>query len=834
MLVRSRSADAERGRSVRLGRLTCGFFLLLFAFYALSGPGHSTSLDGSLMMLSARNLIRSGTTSVPAVRELTMKGPDGLEYAKFGPGMVLAHLPVLWITAHLEQLRPLVNGHPVKSIDRDAFYAPFTNAALVAATVCGIALCGMALGFPLRVCFMIAALMAVGSPLWVYARIDSTEALQGACLLGATYLLLRDRQHLPAANILAAGALLAVAVATKALNLIVVPWFVLFVAWRAPGERLRAAICLAGPLAIGAVMLAVFNVARFGAVLETGYELTPRLFGHPFLDGAATQLFSMGHGLLLFCPAFVLLPLAARECARRFPAETVLVAGVFTTYLVVSSKWWAYWGMNWGPRFLIPMVPLLALGLLPLAVRGRATKIALGAAFSLGMVVQGIAVTTSYWDQVMPVWMRLAPPRLTDRGDDPRMEDIGLWNHLVHRSEIVPLRVGLWLLQNTSCKDARRPEPELSTPPWSAEFPWIDPQSDPRLLGELLGLGLWAVPECWRLNYAPLWSPQKRVPIPSNPRLAWALLGIAVLGVGFLVTSRTSRSLQPDRDSLREARRDGEASALRIPEIIRQLRRGIPAQRYTREYFLSDQCDGFHEFQEHRGLSYVKQRFVERLGAVAGERVLEIGCGRGEVLLACSEREARTFGIDYARDAIGLTHETCNGRAILAQADATALPFRRQSFHKVFLGDVLEHLTKRQADAMLSEVYRVLEPRGQLLLHTSPNVYFMHFVLPALIPVLALLGRGSVARTLLRQYRASWEYHAREYSEGRLRRLFRVSPFDHVTVQADRDVLRGGRSAYTASLHSSALVRVAAALVSRPPLLWIFGNDLWVVADKKG
>ena len=134
---------------------------------------------------------------------------------------------------------------------------------------------------------------------------------------------------------------------------------------------------------------------------------------------------------------------------------------------------------------------------------------------------------------------------------------------------------------------------------------------------------------------------------------------------------------------------------------------------------------------------------------------------------------------------------------------------------------------------MLSEVYRVLEPGGQLLLHTSPNVYFMHGVLPALIPLFAILGRRSLARTLLRQYRASWEYHAREYTEGRLRRLFRASRFDRVEVRADRDVLRGGRSDYTASLHSSPLVRAVAAVAARPPLIWIFGNDLWAVAGKR-
>ncbi len=272
---------------------------------------------------------------------------------------------------------------------------------------------------------------------------------------------------------------------------------------------------------------------------------------------------------------------------------------------------------------------------------------------------------------------------------------------------------------------------------------------------------------------------------------------------------------------------------MRIAEIVRQLRRGIPAERYTRDYFLSEQCDGFHEFQEHHGLSYVKQRLVERIAAIAGERVLEIGCGRGEVLLACTERQARTFGVDYARDAIVLTRETCDGRARLAQADATALPFGPGSFRKVFLGDVLEHLTRRQADAMLSEVYRVLEPGGRLVLHTSPNVYFMHLVLPGLIPALVLVGRRALARRLLRQYEASWGFHAREYSEGRLRRLFRTSLFDHVTVHVDRDVLRGGRSEYTASLQSSALVRAIAFLAARPPLLWVFGNDLWVVADKR-
>jgi hypothetical protein len=248
---------------------------------------------------------------------------------------------------------------------------------------------------------------------------------------------------------------------------------------------------------------------------------------------------------VLFCPAFLLLPLAARACARRLPAESALVAAVFMTFLLAFSKWWAYWGMNWGPRFLVPTLPLLALGLLPLAEPKSRARGLLLVLLVLGIAVQAVAVTTSYWGQVMPVWMRLAPPQEIDRGSDPRMKDIGLWNYLVHRPEVAPLRVGIWWLRNASCRVAAEPTPELATPPWAPEHPWIDPQHDPELLGELRGLDLWAVPQCLRLHYSPLWSPQRRSPIPGNRGLFWILLGTGGVGVGLIAWTLFATSLQP-------------------------------------------------------------------------------------------------------------------------------------------------------------------------------------------------------------------------------------------------------------------------------------------------
>jgi len=504
---------------------------MLFAFYALTAPGYSISGDGSFLLLSARNMLRSGSTSVPPIpgTELSRRqGLDGREYAKFAPGLALAHLPMLAVVRHFAPLQPTVGGRPVSSLERDAFFAPFTNAWLMAVAVCGIVLCATALGFSLRGSLLLAASVGLASPLWLYARIDSTEALQSAALIGATYFLLRGRSAISASDALAAGLLLGVAVTAKLLNVIVLPWFILFAGWRAWRPAGLVLACLLAPVLFVLGGLAFFNLSRFGSLSGTGYELIEGAFDHPLLDGAWVQLFSCGHGLLVFCPVLALLPFTAPEFARRFPAESALVAAVFVSLLVVYSKWWAYWGMSWGPRFLVPALPLIALMLLPAVESGGWSRGALVAASLAGIAVQTIAVTTSYWGQVVPVWQRLAVGRVAAAENDPGKVGLRVWNELVHMRPVSPLRVGLWWLENTSCEDGGS-TPELTPAPWAGEIPWRDPEQAPAELAAFRGLDLWAAPECWRSSYTSLWSKQP-APIPSNPRLCWLLLGIGGIG----------------------------------------------------------------------------------------------------------------------------------------------------------------------------------------------------------------------------------------------------------------------------------------------------------------
>ncbi len=153
-------------------------------------------------------------------------------------------------------------------------------------------------------------------------------------------------------------------VLTKIVNLVFAPLALLPLllgAWPPSRERLRtwaaAAAGAAGPL--GAML--AFEVVRFGKPFSSysrGQE-----FSHSLLDGSWRLLVGPNKGLLLYFPLGIL-ALAGLVLLVRRPRERgaalatlALVAGLLGLY----ARWWAWDGCSgWGPRFLVPAVPLLA------------------------------------------------------------------------------------------------------------------------------------------------------------------------------------------------------------------------------------------------------------------------------------------------------------------------------------------------------------------------------------------------------------------------------------------------------------------------------------------
>jgi len=109
-------------------------------------------------------------------------------------------------------------------------------------------------------------------------------------------------------------------------------------------------------------------------------------------------------------------------------------------------------------------------------------------------------------------------------------------------------------------------------------------------------------------------------------------------------------------------------------------------------------------------------------------RVLDAGCGNGNLLLRALEKEKcrekikraalQIIGMDFSRNMLGRAalRAQSDDRAGFLQGSVTSLPFQDQSFDRVVSSGVLTCLPNSQAAACaLQEFYRVLKPEGFLV-----------------------------------------------------------------------------------------------------------------------
>ena len=96
------------------------------------------------------------------------------------------------------------------------------------------------------------------------------------------------------------------------------------------------------------------------------------------------------------------------------------------------------------------------------------------------------------------------------------------------------------------------------------------------------------------------------------------------------------------------------------------------------------------------------------------DRVVDLGCGSGRVLVWNGTRGAHLTGIDVSAHFAVEARETVD----LIVGDLRRLPLADRAFNKAFTLDVLEHLSRDALVTMLGETARVLEPGGKLFVYT--------------------------------------------------------------------------------------------------------------------
>ncbi|MBN1200269.1 MAG: hypothetical protein JXJ20_00300 [Anaerolineae bacterium] len=361
-----------------------GVFLLFVCLYALSlGRGFYSS-DGEVMFKTTAALVERSTLALdfdPGLPQI-VAGQGGRSFSKYDPGLPLVGVP-FYVTG--DWIGRVNNAHRYRLAVTCYLLVPVLAAA---GSLAALAALARAL-FGVRRAAGVVLEAGLATLLWPYARVLYAETLLACALTGAVVLIM---QGWP----LAAGVVFGIGVLTRAALAIYALPLALLIAWTTPGRDWRAVLprlfwFAVGMMPFGAALLA-HNVYRFGDPLQTGYA--GEGFTTPVWEGVIGLLVSPGKSVFLYAPPLALSAALWPRFRRAYPALGGFLTAAWGVALVFLGAWWAWHGgWCWGPRLLVPLIPLscLPLGVLPDRCAWRRAAVGV---IALGIGVQLLGVLT--------------------------------------------------------------------------------------------------------------------------------------------------------------------------------------------------------------------------------------------------------------------------------------------------------------------------------------------------------------------------------------------------------------------------------------------------------
>ena len=210
------------------------------------------------------------------------------------------------------------------------------------------------------------------TPAFAYAGAFYGHQLSAACLFGAFYLVFVGKKPQSTGALLAIGFLLGYSVVSEYPSILVVGVLFLYTLYRLSDRRRIGWVIIPGALVAAGWM--TYNTAVFGSPFELGYSYSELWVAQhhtgfmsltaPYWDaiwgitfGLFRGLFVLSPLLLLAVPGFVLW----HRSGEHRPEFWVALGSVLVMFLFNSSSimWWG--GFTVGPRYLLPMLPFMAL-----------------------------------------------------------------------------------------------------------------------------------------------------------------------------------------------------------------------------------------------------------------------------------------------------------------------------------------------------------------------------------------------------------------------------------------------------------------------------------------
>lgn len=356
--------------------LVFAFFLCLYLFTA---KGRITVHDGWVRYIVTQSIVDRSTIALPPGATHWRFQSTAVAYSFYPLGQSLAGIPLYLVG---KTAAGWVSSADPAALTRLAY--SLLNCFFTAA-LCAVffSFC-LQLGYSRNLALLLTLALGLGTVFWQQSK-DSfehpQETLFGLAGLMYSHRGLRQNRGLP---LLAAGACFGAGLLSResALFFFFPALVYILVAGGAVAQPansgrsfsfrravLPVLLCLAGALPF-LLIIAWYNQVRWGSPWVEGHVAAGSFsyFHASLLRGMIGLLFSPGRGIFWYNPALLLLlifPSSMVGFWRRTRGLGILFGGIGLCYLLFYARFpnWAD-GLSWGPRYIIPVLPLafLAVG----------------------------------------------------------------------------------------------------------------------------------------------------------------------------------------------------------------------------------------------------------------------------------------------------------------------------------------------------------------------------------------------------------------------------------------------------------------------------------------
>ena len=226
----------------------------------------------------------------------------------------------------------------------------------------------------------VALMLGLGTMLLPFATVYFSHVPSATFGFAAFAVLLGTRSRPPGLALTAAGLLAGLAVFMEITLAVISAGLVVYALWDRP--RLERAVLFGLGFLAGLIPLAAYNWWAFGSPLQSGYSYAVKELGrtgHDVIGANASGFFGLTHpsvhalqvmlvgerGLFTLAPVTVVALAGLYPLARRgYRREAIVIGGTtLGMFLYNSAYYLPLGGGSPGPRFLVPLLPLLALPL---------------------------------------------------------------------------------------------------------------------------------------------------------------------------------------------------------------------------------------------------------------------------------------------------------------------------------------------------------------------------------------------------------------------------------------------------------------------------------------